>query len=84
MTPTSLEDWKSKRASTKLNILAQVTAHHLARDNTAPVKIQPDGQTLEFDTIEHAKHDGKQEPDRIIIFSLFPSSNTAITEVSFI
>lgn len=83
VTPTSLSDWKTERASTKLDALAQIVAHHHAQDNASPVKINADGQTLEFEQVEPlGPPDGKQDPDRIIIFSLFPSSNSGIKDVS--
>ncbi|KAH0830174.1 hypothetical protein J3R83DRAFT_1525 [Lanmaoa asiatica] len=81
VTPTSLEDWNTKRTSTKLDILVQIVAHHLAQDNAPAVKMNADDQTLEFETLKRVDPDGKQDPDRIVIFSLFPSSHPGITEV---
>lgn len=82
VTPTSLEDWKTKHASTKLDLLAQIVVHHLAQDDAPPLKINIDGQTLECPTVKVVDPNAKQlEPDRVIIFSLFPSSNAGIKEV---
>ena len=82
VTPTSLEDWKQNRASTKLDILADIVHHHLEVDNASPLSVAEDGQTLVVSPVQHGTISGKDDCDRIIIFSLFLSSNSAIQDVS--
>ncbi|KAI6029961.1 hypothetical protein BKA83DRAFT_4489870 [Pisolithus microcarpus] len=80
-TPSSLQDWKGDKCSTKLDILAQIVAHHLSTDNAQPLNVNEDGVSLQPDDSPTNTAIASKEPDRIIIFSAFPSSNAAITDV---
>ncbi|KAF9220463.1 hypothetical protein BS17DRAFT_820779 [Gyrodon lividus] len=60
----SLEEWQHSLEKTiKLEILAEVVAHHLAADGQQPLTIKDDGQTLEpnaahqKDPVEYAECD---------------------------
>ncbi|KIN92956.1 hypothetical protein M404DRAFT_172153, partial [Pisolithus tinctorius Marx 270] len=80
-TPASLQEWKGDRCSTKLDILAEIVAHHLAADSSPPLNVLDDGITLEVGQSMAVDEPVSKEPDRIIIFSAFPSSNAAIVDV---
>ena len=80
--PVSLEDWK-QRASTKLDVLAEIVAHHLQTDNPPPLRVSEDRQTLTHDKFEVTDPLSNHNCDCIIVFSLFPSSNAGILDVSF-
>ena len=68
----------------KLDVLAKVVNYHLQSDGRQPLKNTPDGRDVEsdppagqglFNTIPEA-------PDKIVVFSGFPSSNQLILDVS--
>ncbi|KAI6041178.1 hypothetical protein EDC04DRAFT_2893393 [Pisolithus marmoratus] len=80
-TPSSLQEWKGEKCSTKLDILAQIVAHHLTADNARPLKVNDDGMTLRPYESQPATSIATKEPDCVIIFSAFPSSNAAIIDV---
>ncbi|KAI6138975.1 P-loop containing nucleoside triphosphate hydrolase protein [Pisolithus tinctorius] len=80
-TPASLQEWKGDRCSTKLDILAEIVAHHLAADSSPPLNVLDDGITLKVGQSMAVDEPVSKEPDRIIIFSAFPSSNAAIVDV---
>ncbi|KAG6371776.1 hypothetical protein JVT61DRAFT_9131 [Boletus reticuloceps] len=82
--PVSLDEWKNKSASTKMDILAQLVAYHLAHDNAPPITLAEDGKTLIFPSVEEDANavSRKHDSDRIIVFSLFPSSNEPLVQVS--
>ncbi|KAI6116603.1 P-loop containing nucleoside triphosphate hydrolase protein [Pisolithus croceorrhizus] len=79
--PSTLQEWKGEKCSTKLDILAQIVAHHLSADNALPFLVDDDGMTLRTDESRTTASVASKEPDRIIIFSAFPSSNAAIIDV---
>ncbi|KAI6162766.1 P-loop containing nucleoside triphosphate hydrolase protein, partial [Pisolithus thermaeus] len=79
--PSSLQEWKGEKCSTKLDILAQIVAHHLSADNALPLNVDDDGMTLRPVESQSNAAVASKEPDRIIIFSAFPSSNAAIVDV---
>ncbi|KAI5984880.1 P-loop containing nucleoside triphosphate hydrolase protein [Pisolithus albus] len=74
-------NWKGDKCSTKLDVLAQIVAHHLSTDNAQPLNVNEDGITLQPDDSPTKTAIASKEPDRIIIFSAFPSSNAAIIDV---
>ncbi|KAG6378376.1 hypothetical protein JVT61DRAFT_14101 [Boletus reticuloceps] len=80
--PVSLDEWKNKSASTKMDILAQLVAYHLAHDNAPPITLAEDGKTLIFPSVEEDANavSRKHDSDRIIVFSLFPSSNEPLVQ----
>ncbi|KAI6008989.1 P-loop containing nucleoside triphosphate hydrolase protein [Pisolithus microcarpus] len=80
-TPSSLQEWQGEKCSAKLDILAQIVAHHLSTDNARPLDLDDDGITLRPDESRSNASVASKEPDRIIIFSAFPSSNAAIIDV---
>jgi hypothetical protein len=80
--PKTTEEWNAK-ASVKLDALVQVLKHHLAKDNAAPLCVTSDGHTLEpsKEYVCSPRPDGLH-PDKIVVYSEFPSSNPQITSVS--
>jgi len=80
--PTSLTQWAGI-ASTKLDVLTKIVHYHLNTDNAPPLKVGPDGQSLELGHSETV-NEGEQDCDRIVIFSAFLSSNAAICDVRYI
>ncbi|KAH0826428.1 P-loop containing nucleoside triphosphate hydrolase protein [Lanmaoa asiatica] len=78
--PTSVNQWRCK-PSTKLDILATILVHHLAKDNAPPLKVHSNGISLETDSSQPLDDVTHPDPDRIVIFSAFPSSNAAIRDV---
>jgi len=81
--PTSLESWQgSPKKTVKLDVLAQVVKHHLASDGQKPVNMQDNGKTLAPHPDYDADMTDSPECDRIIVYSVFPSSNGAILDVS--
>lgn len=78
--PCSITEWETT-ASTKLDVLAKIVHHHLQQDNAQPLSIIEDGQTLEIDHSIMAEEIHHPECDRMVIFSVFPSSNAAIRDV---
>ena len=71
-------------ASTKLDILIKIVDHHLKADNALPLKVGPDGQSLELGHPQTTVDECKLDCDRIVIFSAFLSSNAAISDVRFV
>ncbi|KIK23571.1 hypothetical protein PISMIDRAFT_100380 [Pisolithus microcarpus 441] len=47
--PSSLQEWKGEKCSTKLDILAQIVSRHLSADNARSLNIDDDGMTLQPD-----------------------------------
>ena len=80
-TPLSLDDWKANRASTKLDVLLEIVTHHLAANNAPPLAVGPDKRTLVPVTRDLVQPCASNDCDRIVIFSMFPSSNSAIQDV---
>lgn len=81
ITPSSLDHWKANYASTKLDALLEIVTHHLAVDNAPPLLVGPDKKFLIPATQIPDQPSTNDNCDRIVVFSLFPSSNVAIREV---
>jgi hypothetical protein len=79
--PETIEQWKSM-SSAKLDALVQIVQHHITSDNAAPLHMTDD-QKLEPDPeyVSPPRPEGLK-PDKIVIYSEFPSSNPQITSVS--
>ncbi|KAI6139018.1 hypothetical protein BKA82DRAFT_4020481 [Pisolithus tinctorius] len=80
-TLASLQEWKGNHCLTKLDILAEIVTHHLAADNSPPLNILDDGITLEVGQSMVVDEPVSKEPNCIIIFLAFPSSNVVIINV---
>ncbi|KIO04325.1 hypothetical protein M404DRAFT_26515 [Pisolithus tinctorius Marx 270] len=80
-TLASLQEWKGNHCLTKLDILAEIVTHHLAPDNSPPLNILDDGKTLEVGQSMVVDEPVSKEPNCIIIFLAFPSSNVVIINV---
>ncbi|EIW79437.1 hypothetical protein CONPUDRAFT_73886 [Coniophora puteana RWD-64-598 SS2] len=86
-TPESREDWESSdRKSIKLDILVQLVLHHLEHDSATPLAVQEDFRSLRVRTDEEEDGAPRTEPiegkpDKIIVYSGFPSSNHIIGDV---
>ncbi|KAH0826439.1 P-loop containing nucleoside triphosphate hydrolase protein [Lanmaoa asiatica] len=78
--PTSVNQWRCK-PSMKLDILATILVHHLAKDNAPPLKVHSNGISLEANSSQPLDNVTHPDPDQIVIFSAFPSSNAAIRDV---
>lgn len=79
--PKSVEQWTNELASTKLDTLAKIVKHHLEQDNLLPLMVLEDGMTIDVDSAAELDDKDHTDPDRIVIFSAFPSSNAAIRDV---
>ncbi|KAJ3472678.1 hypothetical protein NLI96_g13290 [Meripilus lineatus] len=78
--PKTVEAWREK-PSRKLDTLVLICLHHLNQDNAVPLTIHPDNQTLVEDSSyvppelpEYDLRGAKLGPDKIIIYSAFPSN----------
>ncbi|KIJ57574.1 hypothetical protein HYDPIDRAFT_104092 [Hydnomerulius pinastri MD-312] len=79
--PASLDAWKaSDEKSVKLDVLAEVVQHHLEKDSRDPLIMDDDHQTVK--SLENADPtDPPTTPDKIVVYSAFPSSNQAILDI---
>ncbi|KAG1786495.1 P-loop containing nucleoside triphosphate hydrolase protein, partial [Suillus variegatus] len=69
--------------SVKLDVLGQLVSYHLMEDDRPPLEMDEDGRVLApnpgFQT--PASVSDKKDPDRIVVYSAFPSSNQAILDI---
>lgn len=79
--PKTMETWE-KEKTIKLDTLAQLVKRHLAEDGRQPFTMHEDGHTLIPDPTRPGETEKFDYPDKIVIFSAFPSSNGAILDVS--
>ncbi|KAG2045712.1 hypothetical protein BDR06DRAFT_1015378 [Suillus hirtellus] len=82
--PASLEAWdKGPHKSVKLDVLGQLVSYHLMEDDRPPLEMDEKGRVLVpnpgFQT--PASVSDKKDPDRIVVYSAFPSSNQAILDI---
>lgn len=79
--PSSKDAWNEK-PSMKLQTLVETVHYHLASNGRSHVKITDDGKTLLLPTTTDMNPINDDAPDKIVVFSNFPSSNIAIGDVS--
>jgi hypothetical protein len=85
--PKSIDEWNNKEnmKTVKLDVLAHITKHHLENDSAVPLKVGLDChsviQRTPDEEVGQPYTDPTDEPDKIIIYSAFPSSNHAIQDV---
>jgi hypothetical protein len=79
--PSSLEEWETIK-SKKLEILVSVIEYHLASDNRRPLMVSKDGALVENPEDLPAPPTGLG-PDKIVVYSAFPSNNPLITRVRY-
>lgn len=82
--PKSLEEWdiSPNIKSMKLDVLATLIKYHLESDGSRPLMMDESGRHLVPNPDFAAGNINPNEPDRIIIFSAFVTSNQAIVDVS--
>jgi hypothetical protein len=83
--PTSLEAWEnSPHKSVKLDVLGRLVSYHLMQNGRPPMEMDESGRTLTANPMFEASGliADDAHPDRIVIYSAFPSSNRAIFDVS--
>ena len=85
--PKTEQEWRAN-PSRKLDILVGVCLHHLAKDNACPLKYDRETQSLmedrSFKKSPYPSADLRGAPlgpDKIIIYSAFPSNIRFIGEV---
>ena len=76
--PKTLEEWE-KDPSRKLDVLAEILRHHLESNNAPPLHVKDD-KLVPADSPQIEIRD--LGPDKIVVYSAFPSSFQLI-EVSF-
>jgi hypothetical protein len=83
--PKSLEEWDTSlnTKSMKLDVLAMLLKYHLESDGRQPLMMDESGRNLVPNPAFTAGNTSSDEPDRIIVFSAFVTSNQAIVDVSF-
>ncbi|KAG1779882.1 P-loop containing nucleoside triphosphate hydrolase protein [Suillus placidus] len=80
--PKSLEEWDvSSTKSTKLDVLAKLLKYHLESDGRQPLMMDESGRNLVPNLALKAGNTSPDEPDRIIVFSAFVTSNQAIVDI---
>ncbi|KAH0833809.1 P-loop containing nucleoside triphosphate hydrolase protein [Lanmaoa asiatica] len=79
--PASKQAWLEGRHTVKMEMLADIVAHHLKEDGAHLLKMHDDGQHVTPN--DDALPDADQYPDcdRIVIYSAFPSANPVIMDV---
>ncbi|KAG2045912.1 hypothetical protein BDR06DRAFT_900013 [Suillus hirtellus] len=70
--------------SVKLDVLGRLVSYHLMQDGLPPMEMDNSGHTIVvnqlFQTSGSAAAD-ERNPDRIVVYSAFPSSNRAILDI---
>ncbi|KAG2150754.1 uncharacterized protein EDB93DRAFT_1103448 [Suillus bovinus] len=80
--PKSLEEWNdSPTKSTKLDVLAKLLKYHLESDGHQPLAMDESGCSLIPNLAFKAGNTHPDEPDRIVVFSAFVTSNQAIVDI---
>ncbi|KAG1741027.1 P-loop containing nucleoside triphosphate hydrolase protein [Suillus occidentalis] len=82
--PTSLEAWEnSPHKSVKLDVLGRLVSYHLMQDGRPPMEMDESGHTLTANPMFEASGSIADDthPDRIVVYSAFPSSNRAIFDI---
>jgi hypothetical protein len=82
--PASLESWENgPPKSVKLDVLGHLVSYHLMEDGRPPVEMDKSGHTLVTNPLFEAFKSATDatNPDRIVVYSAFPSSNQAILDV---
>ena len=81
--PKSLEEWNtSPTKSMKLDTLAKLLTYHLESNGRRPLVMDESGRNLVPNLALEAGNTNPDEPDRIVVFSAFVTSNQAIVDVS--
>jgi hypothetical protein len=81
--PRSLEEWNaSPTRSMKLDVLAKLLKYHLESDGRQPLMMDESGRDLVPNPAFKSGNTHPGEPDRIVVFSAFVTSNLAILDVS--
>jgi hypothetical protein len=81
--PKSLEEWNvSPTKSMKLDVLAKLLTYHLESDGRQPLMMDESGRNLVPNLAFAAGNSHSDEPDRIVVFSAFVTSNQAVVDVS--
>lgn len=78
--PANLDEWDTMK-SKKLDVLVKLVKHHLGDDNRHPFKV--DNDELVENKDELPPHPEKSAPDKIVVYSAFPSNNFLILKVCF-
>ncbi|KAG2062517.1 hypothetical protein BDR04DRAFT_990074, partial [Suillus decipiens] len=81
--PKSLEEWDTSpnTKSMKLDVLAILIKYHLESDGRQPLMIDESGRRLVLNPAFAVGSTNPDQPDRIIIFSAFVTSNQAILDI---
>jgi hypothetical protein len=82
--PKSMEEWDASpnTKSMKLDVLAILIKYHLESDGRRPLMMDDSGCHLVANPAFAAGNINPDQPDRIIIYSAFVTSNQAIVDVS--
>lgn len=82
--PKFLEEWNvSPTKSMKLDVLAKLLKYHLESDGRQPLMMDESGRNLVPNVAFTAGNTHSDDPDRIVVFSAFVTSNQAIVDVSY-
>ncbi|KAG2335271.1 hypothetical protein BDR05DRAFT_843481, partial [Suillus weaverae] len=80
--PKSLEEWNvSPIRSMKLDVLAKLLKYHLESDGRQPLMMDESGRDLVPNSAFKGGNTHPGEPDRIVVFSAFVTSNLAIVDI---
>ncbi|KAG2352396.1 P-loop containing nucleoside triphosphate hydrolase protein, partial [Suillus spraguei] len=80
--PKSLEQWNvSPIRSMKLDVLAKLLKYHLESDGRQPLMMDKSGRNLIPNPAFKVGNTQPNQPDRIVVFSAFVTSNQAILDI---
>jgi hypothetical protein len=82
--PVSITHWENgPHKSVKLDLLGRLVSYHLMHDGRPPMQIDESGHALVVNPMFQAPIStaDNTNPDRIVVYSAFPSSNAAILDV---
>ncbi|KAF7964787.1 hypothetical protein HWV62_2906 [Athelia sp. TMB] len=80
VTPTTIAEWL-QFPSSKLQVLAGLVVHHLSHDNAQPMRIVGERDLEVNPDAEVKERQPDLPPDRIVVYSAFPSSSHIILDV---
>ncbi|KAG2366148.1 hypothetical protein BDR07DRAFT_1373763 [Suillus spraguei] len=81
--PKSREEWDTNpdTKSMKLDVLAMLLKYHLESDGRQPLIMDESGRNLVPNTAFTAGNTNPDEPDRVVVFSAFVTSNQVIVDI---
>lgn len=80
--PRTLEEWtKNDVCTVKLKMLGELVRYHLDNDGARPRTAAESGRDLVHHPMHKELNSSPEKPDKILIYTAFPESNTIIKDV---